>query len=186
MSQGLRVPASVPLVGNGATVTVSTPLLDLSQTWNDAAVVFTGIKLNVTSTGSAALALLMDLQVGGASKFKVDKTGYGTFGSGISVPSGDDLTFVTRAILRSPSNSVLRILNNAGTQSVDLTVGASNALTINGALTVTSAVLLASATTLTNGAAAQIATMTNGPTAGNPTKWVPINDNGTTRYIPAW
>jgi hypothetical protein len=22
--------------------------------------------------------------------------------------------------------------------------------------------------------------------AGNPTKWIPINDNGTTRYLPAW
>lgn len=40
--------------------------------------------------------------------------------------------------------------------------------------------------TLANGAAAQLATITNGPTAGNPTKWIPINDNGTTRYIPAW
>jgi hypothetical protein len=39
---------------------------------------------------------------------------------------------------------------------------------------------------LTNGAAAQAATLTNGPTAGNPTKWIPINDAGTTRYIPAW
>lgn len=37
-----------------------------------------------------------------------------------------------------------------------------------------------------NGAAAQTATLTNGPTAGNPTKWIPVNDNGTTRYIPAW
>lgn len=39
---------------------------------------------------------------------------------------------------------------------------------------------------LTNGAAANTATLTNAPVAGNPTKWVPINDNGTTRYIPAW
>lgn len=29
-------------------------------------------------------------------------------------------------------------------------------------------------------------TITNAPAAGNPTKWIPINDNGTTRYIPAW
>lgn len=39
---------------------------------------------------------------------------------------------------------------------------------------------------LTNGAAAALGTLTNAPAAGNPTKWVPINDNGTTRYIPAW
>jgi hypothetical protein len=39
---------------------------------------------------------------------------------------------------------------------------------------------------LTNGAAAAAGTLLNAPVAGNPTKWVPINDNGTTRYIPAW
>lgn len=37
-----------------------------------------------------------------------------------------------------------------------------------------------------NGAAAAVGTLGNAPVAGNPTKWVPINDNGTTRYIPAW
>lgn len=41
-------------------------------------------------------------------------------------------------------------------------------------------------TAITSGAGAQIGTLTNSPTAGNPTKWIPINDNGTTRYIPAW
>lgn len=48
------------------------------------------------------------------------------------------------------------------------------------------AYFIATGTALTDGAAAQVATLTNGPTAGNPTKWVAINDNGTTRYIPAW
>jgi hypothetical protein len=37
-----------------------------------------------------------------------------------------------------------------------------------------------------NGAGAQAGTITNSPTVGNPTKWIPIDDNGTTRYIPAW
>lgn len=48
------------------------------------------------------------------------------------------------------------------------------------------AAFLRTNTTLTNSAAAQVATMTNGPTAGNPTKWIGIDDNGTTRQIPAW
>lgn len=39
---------------------------------------------------------------------------------------------------------------------------------------------------LANGAAAAAGTLLNAPAAGNPTKWIPINDNGTTRYIPAW
>ena len=36
------------------------------------------------------------------------------------------------------------------------------------------------------GAAAAAGTLLNAPVAANPTKWIPINDNGTTRYIPAW
>jgi hypothetical protein len=40
--------------------------------------------------------------------------------------------------------------------------------------------------TLTNGAAGNTATLTNAPTAGNPTKWIAIDDNGVKRQIPAW
>ncbi len=47
-------------------------------------------------------------------------------------------------------------------------------------------ILLETTVGLTNGAAAAAATLLNSPAAGNPTKWVPINDNGTTRYIPTW
>lgn len=65
----------VPLTGNGATIVASTPLIDVSQTWNNAAVTFTGIRENITSTLSAAGSLLLDLQVGGSSKFNVDATG---------------------------------------------------------------------------------------------------------------
>ena len=39
--------------------------------WNDASTVFTGLKLNVTDTASAAGSNLLDLQVGGTSKFRV-------------------------------------------------------------------------------------------------------------------
>lgn len=39
---------------------------------------------------------------------------------------------------------------------------------------------------VTSGAGASVGTLTNAPSAGNPTSWIPINDNGTTRYIPAW
>lgn len=46
--------------------------------------------------------------------------------------------------------------------------------------------LMRTSVALSNGAAAATGTLTNAPVAGNPTKWIPINDNGTTRYIPAW
>lgn len=59
----------------GATVTASNPILNLSQTWNNAAVAFTALKLNVTDTSSTAASLLLDLQVATATKFRVDKIG---------------------------------------------------------------------------------------------------------------
>ena len=50
-------------------------IYDLVDTWNNAASTFTAIKMNVTDTASNAASLLMDLQVGTVSKFKVDKNG---------------------------------------------------------------------------------------------------------------
>jgi hypothetical protein len=48
------------------------------------------------------------------------------------------------------------------------------------------AVLMKTSAALTNGAGAAAGTLLTAPVAGNPTKWIGINDNGTTRYIPAW
>ena len=63
------------LTVGGGTVTASFPVLSASQTWNNAAVTFTGYKLNVTDTASNSASLLMDLQVGGASAFIFAKQG---------------------------------------------------------------------------------------------------------------
>lgn len=70
----------------GGTVTSSTPLIDATQTWNNAGVAFTADKIDVTDTASAAGSLLLDRRVGGVSKFKVDRTGFATLASGIQVP----------------------------------------------------------------------------------------------------
>jgi hypothetical protein len=62
----------------GDTLTASAPVLDLTQTWNNGAVTFTGIKYNAagsSSANSAAASLLMDLQVGGTSQLSVTKAG---------------------------------------------------------------------------------------------------------------
>jgi hypothetical protein len=50
-------------------------IYDLSDQWNASGTTFTGIKLNVTDTASASTSLLMDLQVGGVSRFSVRKDG---------------------------------------------------------------------------------------------------------------
>ena len=49
--------------------------LDLVETWNNVSNTFTHIKSNVTDTASAVASLLMDLQIGGATKFKISKNG---------------------------------------------------------------------------------------------------------------
>ncbi|HXG69518.1 MAG TPA: hypothetical protein VNJ04_02785 [Gemmatimonadaceae bacterium] len=51
------------------------PGLNVTCSWNSAGTVFTCVKVNVTDTASAAASLLMDLQVGGFSKFSVTKAG---------------------------------------------------------------------------------------------------------------
>lgn len=49
--------------------------MELTTTWNNGATTFTGVKVSVTDTASAAASLLMDLQVGGVSQFSIGKTG---------------------------------------------------------------------------------------------------------------
>jgi hypothetical protein len=77
------------------------------------------------------------------------------------------------------------IFNNTSGNS-SMVIAASDAVTFKAGVTVGSTTLLTSSVALTNNAAAATATLTNAPTSGNPTKWIPINDNGTTRNIPAW
>jgi len=50
-------------------------VLNIASTWNNGSNKFDAIKVNVTNTASANTSLLMDLQVGGASKFKVGLDG---------------------------------------------------------------------------------------------------------------
>lgn len=64
----------------------------------------------------------------------------------------------------------------------DVTITANDGLRI----TTTSGVMLILANALANGAGAAAGTLLNAPAAGNPTKWIPIDDGGTTRHIPAW
>lgn len=73
------------------TITADTPMFNGTQTWNNGAVTFTGIKANITNTASAAASMLMDLQVGGTSLFSVAPTG-GVGGVGPMVKIGTGST----------------------------------------------------------------------------------------------
>ncbi len=83
-------------------------------------------------------------------------------------------------------NARLTAGSNIAITNADGSITVATAAAITSALTNNTGRLIDSSATLSNGAAAATGTLTNAPAAGNPTKWVAINDNGTTRYIPAW
>lgn len=71
-------------------------------------------------------------------------------------------------------------VTNTDTSNIPIMFG------LDGNLYIRDTFLLRSRVTLSNAAAGNTATLTNAPVAGNPTKWISIDDNGTTRRIPAW
>lgn len=66
--------SGIKSTGTSLTGVGTAPVLDLAGTWNTTGVP-SGIKLNVTDTASDSASLLLDLQVGGVSKFSIPKTG---------------------------------------------------------------------------------------------------------------
>jgi len=57
------------------TITTDQPLFNGNQTWNSAATPFTGFRINITDAASNVNSKLIDMQIGGISKFNVDKAG---------------------------------------------------------------------------------------------------------------
>lgn len=64
-----------PITITGGTVTASTPVLTATQTWNDGSVTFTGLKLNVTNSASAAGSALAEFQIGSVAGIRLDARG---------------------------------------------------------------------------------------------------------------
>ena len=63
------------VAANNGTLTASAPVLDLSQTWNNAAVTFTGLRFNVTNTASNSASRIVDIQRGGSTLWFVGAGG---------------------------------------------------------------------------------------------------------------
>ncbi len=61
-------------------LSASAPGLTMTQTWNNAAVAFVGLDMNITDTASQATSILAQLRVGGVIKAQIDKTGNAIFG----------------------------------------------------------------------------------------------------------
>lgn len=110
----------------GATVTTSNPVLNLSQTWNAGAVTFTGLKLNVTDTASASASLLADLQVGGSSKFSVNKSGNVSAAGTLAVTGAATLSSTLGVTGALTASSTLAVTGDATFDTNTLFVDATN------------------------------------------------------------
>lgn len=88
-ASGLTTNGTELTIASG-TKTADAPLLNATQTWNNAAVVFTGIKFNVINTASDVNnSALMDLQVGGTSQYKFKRNGNLEVANGVNCAAGN-------------------------------------------------------------------------------------------------
>lgn len=119
------------------------------------------------------------------------RPGANNFGIAISgaVKAQWDLNhFFTNDLVFDIANADLK-LSRVDTNTLQLTNLAASGLRTLKVLNINVgnvAALVTSSVAMNNGAGAGLGTLTNAPAAGNPTKWIPVDDNGTTRYIPAW
>lgn len=101
-------------------------LYDLTDYWNNAGQTFTAIKMNVTDGASQAGSLLLDLQVGGSSKFAVRKDGVAVVPlkayAGTLAAAGN--TQGTAALVTLPWTRLTATANDQGAQAPAATVGA--------------------------------------------------------------
>ncbi len=110
-----------------------------------------------------------------------DKTGGNlTLASGKGTGAGavSSLLFQTPTVLGSGTT--------AQSLATRLTLTSAGATFAAGITTLGGATFHTTSSALTDGAGVGLGTLGTAPAAGNPTKWIGINDNGTTRYIPAW
>lgn len=116
-----------------ATVTTDVNGLSLTQTWNNAAVTFTGVKLNFTSTASGASSLLIDLQLAGTSQWKVSKAGAVTQTGSLTIAAGGAIVTGNSSI-----TGTLTVSSTINSQTISASANLTGTLVIATGLTVSS------------------------------------------------
>jgi len=183
-------------------------IVTLAGTWNTTGTP-TAIDLNITETAVNAAALILNLRINTTSRFSVSRLGAVVAGS-YTLGASAFIIWSTRSVLSSPANGNLTLFNSSfndwgllqfggtaatfpalkrSTTTLQVRLADDSAfasLSVLNILTNNAAALVTSSVALTDFAGAGAGTITNAPTAGNPTKWIAIVDNGTTRFIPTW
>lgn len=110
--------AHLPATGNGLTITSDAPLVDGTSTWNSAGTTFHALRVNITSTASAAASSLLQLRVGSANIFNIDKAGVLELGG--------------RSLLSSDVNGDLLFTKNDGSNPIQIRFGTAVNLRVEG------------------------------------------------------
>lgn len=166
------------------------------------------LSANSGGGGGAAHNLLSGLQGGSANQYyhltaaQTTALTAGFTGTG-NIVRATSPTLVTPALgkpasgdLANTSNlpvtGIAGVTGNTGTGNLVLQTGPTfitpvlgNASATNMTLGNASA-LVRTSVALNNGSGVGLGTLTNAPTAGDPSKWVSIDDNGTIRKVPTW
>jgi hypothetical protein len=130
------------LTANNGTLTASAPVLDLAQTWNNAAVTFTGARIDITNTASGTGSRFLDCMVGGASAIRLARIGsipyalFGTADTGIGAISTSQASIIANGGVAFVVNSggggtIIRSDASYGWASGTNLVGASSDLTLS-------------------------------------------------------
>jgi hypothetical protein len=129
---------------DGGTVVASTPIINLSQTWNNAGVVFVGANSNITNTASAAGSMIQRWQMDGTTLMSLTKTGrlnlglpsLGVFNAWIDSDNDGYLRFQTPringAFIQAASSTLLQWTNitDATTGTPDTFIGRESAAVV--------------------------------------------------------
>lgn len=124
-----------------------------------------------------------DITTGGNNTFIGYNTGRGITTGGSNTIIGASVSGLSASL----SSQIILATNGSIKAQFDSTLNGNwNLQGGDGVYTNSTTFMLRSKVALSNGAAANTGTLTNAPSSGNPSKWLPYDDNGTTRYIPAW
>lgn len=106
---------------------------------------------------------------------------------------GDGVLFFNQANdTQIVSDGAISLLTDGSAVTIDQFGGGNADLIVTGGITGVSITVtdgtfaFKSTASFADGAGGSTGTLTNAPSVGNPTKWVPFDDNGTTRHFPAW
>jgi hypothetical protein len=121
---------------------------------------------------------------GGIATFSSSAAPSTQFNGGIGFSNGSTTAVGPDVFVLRDAANVLAIKNSTTAQ--EFRVYETTTGTIYKAILGNRQLMKISGASFTDGAGASAGTLTNAPAVGNPTKWIPIDDNGTTRYIPAW